>query len=107
MPQFVYRLRPARADMLAAGPTPEEERTIGVHFAYLQDLTNRGVVKLAGRTLTTGPESFGICILEAVDEAAARAIMANDPAVAGGVMTAELFPFRIALWGSAPVGDDA
>jgi len=107
MPQFAYRLRPARADMLAAGPTPEEERTIGAHFAYLQDLTNRGTVKLAGRTLTTGPESFGICILEVADEAAARAVLDGDPAVAAGVMTAELYPFRIALWGSAPAGDDA
>ena len=102
MPQFAYRLRPARPDMLAAGPTPDEERVVGEHFAYLQDLTARGVVKLAGRTLTTGAETFGICILEATDEAAARGVMAGDPAVSAGVMTAELFPFRIALWGAPP-----
>jgi len=105
VPQFAYRLRPARPDMLAVGPTPDEERVVGEHFAYLQDLTRRGVVKLAGRTLTTGPETFGICVLEAADEKAARAFMAGDPAVKQGVMTAELFPFRIALWGSAPEAD--
>ncbi len=102
MLQFIYRLTLVRPGMLAEGPTPEEERIVGEHFAYLQDLTARGVVKLAGRTLTTGPETFGICILETADEATARAVMAGDPAVAGGVMTAELLPFRIALWGSAP-----
>lgn len=102
MPQFVYRLRPVRPAMLADGPTPDEERIVGEHFAYLQDLTARGTVKLAGRTLTTGPETFGICILEAADEAAAHAVMGGDPAVRHGVMTAELFPFRIALWGPPP-----
>ncbi|MFO7609006.1 MAG: YciI family protein [Candidatus Krumholzibacteriia bacterium] len=102
MPQFVYRLHPVRPGMLADGPTADEERIIGEHFAYLQDLAARGTVKLAGRTLTTGPETFGICILEAADEATARAVMEGDPAVRHGVMTAELFPFRIALWGAPP-----
>ena len=104
MPQFCYRLQPTRPAMLAEGPTPDEERTVGEHFAYLQDLTDRGTVKLAGRTLTTGPESFGICVFEAAGEAEARQVMANDPAVRHGVMTAELYPFRIALWGEGPAG---
>lgn len=102
MPQFIYRLHPARPGMLADGPTADEERIVGEHFAYLQDLAARGTVKLAGRTLTTGPETFGLCILEAADEASARTVMADDPAVRHGVMTAELFPFRIALWGPPP-----
>jgi uncharacterized protein YciI len=104
MPQFAYLLRPVRPGMLAEGPTPAEERVVGEHFAYLEDLTAKGSVKLAGRTLTTGPETFGICILEAADEAAARALMQDGPAVRHGVMTAELFPFRVALWGTAPAG---
>lgn len=102
MPQFIYRLQPVRPGMLSDGPTPDEERIVGEHFAYLQDLATRGTLKLAGRTLTTGPETFGICILETEDEAGARAVMAEDPAVRQGVMTAELLPFRIALWGGAP-----
>ncbi len=102
MPQFVYRLQPARPGMLSDGPTADEERIIGEHFAYLQDLSARGILKLAGRTLTTGPETFGICILVVADEAAAQAVMAADPVLRHGVMKAELFPFHIALWGSAP-----
>ena len=100
MEQFVYVLRPARAGMLSGdGPTAEEGRLVGEHFAYLEGLLARGALKLAGRTLTTGPEPFGIVVFEAADAAAATAVMAGDPAVAGGVMTAEVFPFRVALAG--------
>ncbi len=37
---------------------------------------------------------------EAEDEDAAREIMANDPAIKGSVLAAQLFPFRIALMGN-------
>jgi uncharacterized protein YciI len=39
----------------------------------------------------------GITVIEAEDEDAARAVMAADPAVASGVMTAELRPMRVAF----------
>ena len=67
------------------------------HFERLKDLTEKGVMILAGRTLNTDVSSFGICIFEAEDESAARKIMEADPAVVAGVMRAELFPYRIAL----------
>jgi len=102
MPQFIYTLKPARPDMLTEGLTEAEDAVIGTHFAYLSDLTEKGVVKLAGRTLTTGENSFGVMIFEADDEAAARSIMENDPAVKGRVLAAELFPFSIALFGTPP-----
>ena len=44
-----------------------------------------------------GQEKFGIAIFEAPDEDAARKFMQEDPAVAGGLMTAELHPFAVAL----------
>lgn len=99
--QWLYRLRPTRPDMLAAGPTEDEQRIVGAHFERLQALAADGVVQLAGRTLTDDETTFGVVILTAPDEATARLLMASDPAVAGGVMSAELFPFRIAVW-SAP-----
>jgi len=58
---------------------------------------NRGQLILAGRTEEPGDKTFGIAIFEALDEAAARAFMQADPAVAGGLMTAELHPFAVAL----------
>ena len=83
--------------MLTHGPTAEEAEIVAQHFAYLQQLTERGVVVLAGRTLTTDENSFGIAIFCADSEAAAREVMEHDPAVQYRVMQAELYPYRIAL----------
>jgi uncharacterized protein len=84
--------------MLATGPTPAELKIVGEHFAYLQGLVEAGVVLLAGRTLNSDVSAFGIVILLAESESEARRIMDNNPAVAQGVMRAELFPYRVALW---------
>ena len=97
MQQYLYRLNLIRPALLTEGPTKAEQATLGRHLAYLEELKARGSLILAGRTLTTGPETFGIAIFEAADEAAARAIMNADPAIAEGVMTAELFPYRVAV----------
>ena len=96
-PQFIYVLKPTRLEMLTEGATQEEAETVSRHFAYFQDLTAKGVMILMGRTQNKDESTFGIAIFEADDEAAARSIMENDPAVAGGVMTATLYPYRIAL----------
>ena len=97
MPQFLYRLQPTRLEMLTAGPTPQEAETVGRHFAYLQDLAAKGIVLMAGRTLNEDAETFGLCVLQVEDETAARRIMEADPAVREGVMSARLFPYRVAL----------
>lgn len=97
MLEFLYVLRPTRADMLRTGPTPREAEVISRHFAFLQDRCREGVVVLAGRTLTEDDRTFGLCVLRAVSAQAAEAQMRADPAVAEGVMSAELFPFRTAL----------
>lgn len=86
-----------RAAILTDGPTPGEAATIAAHFAYLEGLAERGVLILAGGTQTTGAETFGITIFNTATDDEARAIMAADPAVTGGVMHAELFPYRVAL----------
>ena len=95
--QYMYRIMPTRPEMLSEGPTPAETDVTTRHAEYLQELTNQGVVVLAGRTLNTDESSFGIVILNAESEPAAREIMRNDPAVKFGVMSAELFPYRVAM----------
>jgi uncharacterized protein YciI len=97
MNQFVYVLRLTRPKMLSDGPTADEARLVDEHFAWLQGLLAAGSLKLAGRATDAGERTFGIVVFEAVDSAAAAALMAADPAVRAGVMAAELFPFRIAL----------
>jgi uncharacterized protein len=95
--QYLYRIQPTRPAMLTGGPTAEETAIVDAHFAYLQDLTARGILILAGRTLNTDESSFGIAIFNAESETQAEAIMQADPAVRGGVMRAALFPYRVAL----------
>lgn len=96
MMQFLYRLQPARPEMLIEGPTLDESTTITEHFHYLVRLAEAGTVHLFGRTLNTDPSSFGLVIFEAPNESVAREIMESDPAVQAGVMRAALFPYRIA-----------
>lgn len=97
---YLYRIQPTRPAMLTEGSTPQESEIVGQHFAYLQKLTQQGTVLLAGRTLNTDVSSFGIVIFRAETEAEAQGIMQDDPAVAQGVMRAELFPYRVALLGN-------
>jgi uncharacterized protein YciI len=95
--QWIYVLKVTRLEMLTTGSTPEEDEIIRRHFTYLKDLTEKRVMILVGRTQTADESTFGIAIFEAQDKAAARAIMNNDPAVAGKVMKASLFPYQVAL----------
>jgi uncharacterized protein YciI len=96
MPQFLYRIQPARPGFFG-GPTADEEAAVSEHFAYLEDLTRRRVVVLAGRTLNEDLSAFGVVVFEAPSDAAAGDLMTRDPAVRAGVFSAELFPFRVAL----------
>ena len=95
--QWLYYLEPARLGMVTEQATPEEAETVSRHFAYLKDLTEKGVMIIVGRTQNKDENTFGIAMFEAEDEVAARQIMANDPAVLGGVMRATLYPYKVAL----------
>jgi uncharacterized protein YciI len=94
---YLYKLQTTRPEMLAQGATPDEAAVVSRHFAYLERLTGEGVVVLAGRTLNTDATAFGLVILRADSEEAARNLMLDDPAVKHDVMRAELYPYRIAL----------
>jgi uncharacterized protein YciI len=97
MAQFIYTLKVTRLGQLTEGPTAREQAIVARHFAYLQDLTEKGVAILIGRTQTADADTFGIVLFQAASEAEAQEVMANDPAVKNGVMTALLYPFKIAL----------
>ena len=77
--------------------TREDNAVLERHFARLQEAAKSGQLILAGRTKEPGDKTFGIAIFKVSDEAAARAFMQADPAVAGGLMIAELHPFAVAL----------
>ena len=93
---FIYRLAPVNPEMLSRNPTPQEAEAVHYHYQYLKNLSDKGTVLIAGRTDTADDQTFGIVVLEASDEEQARAIMTHDPAILRGIMTAELYPFRLA-----------
>ncbi len=97
--QYVYRLEPARLEMLSEGPTEDEVRALQAHVEYLERLAADDVVLLAGRTQEECAGTFGLVILQVESEAAARRVMTEDPGVKQGVMTATLHPYRIAVLG--------
>ena len=99
--EYLYKIQPTRLEMLTQGPTPEEAAIVAQHLAYLQRSAEQGVVVLAGRTQTADERAFGIVILRAASEEAARNVMNNDPAVQKGIMRAELYPYRIAVMAKA------
>ncbi len=87
--------------MLTEAPPEREAAIVSDHFAYLQGLVAAGTVLMAGRTQNTGERTFGIVVFIASSEGEAAQVVANDPAVKHGVMHAELFPYRIALWSAS------
>jgi uncharacterized protein YciI len=93
---FVYRIYPARMAMLTEGPTSAEAAISRDHFNYLKRLFEEGVVVHVGRTLTTNEDAVGIVVFRAESEAAARAIMENDPGIKRGVhRPGGVFPYRV------------
>jgi uncharacterized protein YciI len=92
--EWIYFIHPPRENF-AATMTDEEREVWGVHFERLQQMLAEGTLVLAGPTL--GRVNTGICVIEAADEDAARAIMEADPAIAGGYARGELRPFRVSL----------
>ena len=92
MAEWLYFLLPPRDDFVAT-MTPQEQEAFEDHFSYMEKLLADGTLVLAGPTL--GPANTGICIFEAEDGAAARAIMDADPPVAQGLVRGQLRPFRV------------
>jgi uncharacterized protein YciI len=95
--QFIYVLRLVPRLHADSAWTKEDNAVLERHFVRFQQAAGSGQLILAGRTSEPGDKTFGIAIFEAADEDAARKFMQEDPAVAGGLMTAELHPFAVAL----------
>lgn len=103
--QFLYQLKPVRIGMVSDGPTAQEAEILSAHFEYLRAAAEAGVVLMAGRTTREDHSVFGICVFQAENEAEATDFMHADPALARGIMHAELFPYRVAVWSTAgPAG---
>lgn len=97
MQEFLYRIHLVPSLHDENNWTEKEQAIVGEHFAYLQKLLAEGKLIIAGRTADDLDKTFGIAIFRASSEEEARQIMENDPAISKGMMTSELFPYRVAL----------
>ena len=94
MAEWIYFIHAPREDF-AATMTEQEQAVWATHFQRLQRLLAEGTIILVGPTL--GRVNTGIAVFEAPDEAAARRVMEEDPAIASGIARGELRPFQVAL----------
>jgi uncharacterized protein len=74
--------------------TDHEEQIIGDHFMYLKDALKRGQLIMAGPCVNG---EFGLVIYRAASMDDARRFMEADPAIAQGLMTADLHEYRVSL----------
>jgi uncharacterized protein YciI len=100
--QFIYVLKLVPRLHADSAWTKEDNAALERHFVRFQQAAKSGQLILAGRTSEPGDKTFGIAVFEAPDGDAARKFMEEDPAVAGGLMTAELHPFAVALQRTNP-----
>ena len=71
------------------------EQPLKEHGKYMLSLYIKGSMKMAGPlTDNTG----GAVLLEVSDEAEAKAIVANDPAVQSGIFVYEMHPWKLQRW---------
>ncbi len=90
---FICLIHPTRPGFVEQ-MLPEEEAAMQAHSAYLDQLASETTFFLIGPCLD---RAFGVSIFEAESLEAARQMMAHDPTVERGVMTAEVHPFHVSF----------
>ncbi|MDQ6866166.1 MAG: YciI family protein [Thermoproteota archaeon] len=92
--QFLYKLIPPRSTF-AQDKTEVERKVMQEHATYWKGVTDKGIALVFGLDLDPkGP--WGVGIVEVADEADARALGTNDPAVKAG-LTFEVYPMPDAV----------
>lgn len=91
---YAYFFHPTRTGMVADA-TPQESAKLEEHFNFLRELTDRGAAVLVGRV--TEPPYTGLVVFYAGNRKEAEAIVAEDPAVAAGLFSGTVSPFRIVM----------
>jgi uncharacterized protein YciI len=92
--EWIMFMHPPRDDFIAT-MTDAERAAFDAHAGWLRRLLADGVLIAAGPCL--GQVNTGIAIFEAVDEEAARRVVADEPVTSGGYMRGELRPYRLGL----------
>ena len=95
MKTWMVRLIPPRPSF-AQDITPAEGDLMDAHASYLQGLFERGICLFGGPVFD--PRGvYGIAVLAAEDETAARAFASADPCVKAGLQRMEIAEMRLAF----------
>jgi uncharacterized protein YciI len=95
VPHFFLKLIPPRPTF-PFDMNDDERAAMGRHAEYLASLLKSGAGIAFGPVLDPSG-AFGMGIVEAADEAAARALTDRDPVVIAGVGRYEIYPMRLLL----------
>jgi len=96
---FACVYKAAGQDLLKNGPRPQDMPILQDHVKYMKTLAEQGASVFAGHTLNHDETSFGLLVIKADSEAAARKIMEADPIVHAGLVQGTVIPFGVATVG--------
>lgn len=91
-PRAVYWIDYQRGPAWPAGQS-DPKQALHEHQIYLQQLMQSGKLLMAG--LFRDDAGGGIAVLDSSDEAFARRLMEDDPAVRSGLLSARLRPWQM------------
>lgn len=94
---FVYKV--SNEDFRKSGPRPEDMPALQGHVKYLRTLAEQGTSLFSGHTLNSDESAFGLLVVRAESEAAARKIMEADPIIHAGLVQGTVIPFGIGTIG--------
>lgn len=89
MSLFFYKLVPPRSTF-PQDMTDEEKKVMQEHFAYWEDLLQRGIVVVVGPVFDP-KGSWGMAVVQVDDEQSAHSLGTNDPARKAGLKF-EIYP---------------
>jgi len=92
--QYVYEISLLKPFQQKSSWTDKEHRIQKGHLAYLENLTQSGVLEIAGIKNLGLAEQQGIILLNVENHEKAKEISSNDPSVKEGMMTANIYPFQ-------------
>lgn len=93
--QFALLMKATGPEFFKKVEEPEGKRLVGEHFQRLQALTKQGVIIFSGHSLNQDDTGFGIIVVRAESEAAARKIIDEDQLVKAGWVRGTVFPFQV------------
>ncbi len=105
-PRAVWWIDYQRGPAWPAGQ-PAPQQALQDHQVYLEELMQCGKLLMAG--LFRDDAGGGIAVLDSSDEASARHMMDEDPAVQSGLLSARLRPWQMVFnpaSGTSPFAED-